>query len=191
MKTFKIFAAASLTLMLLSMSVCAQQADQQEMMKKWQEYMTPGQVHQDFAKMAGDWKAAVTMFDPSGQQMQSEATANFEMILGGRYMKSTFKGNMMGMPFEGMGLDGYDNATKEYLSTWVDNMSTGIMFMKGVWDDATKSVIYTGTSTDPMTGKPQPIKSINKVVDDKHVINTMFNVVNGQDVKMMEITYSR
>ena len=26
---------------------------------------------------------------------------------------------MMGMPFEGMGLDGYDNASKEYISIWI------------------------------------------------------------------------
>jgi len=39
----------------------------------------------------------------------------------------------MGMPFEGMGLDGYDNASKEYISIWIDNMGTGIMYMKGKW----------------------------------------------------------
>ncbi len=33
----------------------------------------------------------------------------------------------MGMPFEGMGIDGYDNLAKQYVSTWVDNMGTGIM----------------------------------------------------------------
>src|SRR4030042_2280408 len=90
----------------------AQEGNEQEMMKKWQEYMTPGPVHQQFTKMAGNWKATVTTY-MGGQESKSDATAFFEMILGGRYMKSTFKGNMMGMPFEGMGLDAYDNATKE------------------------------------------------------------------------------
>jgi Protein of unknown function (DUF1579) len=179
----------------LFLSVCsstfAQGADQQEMMKKWQEYMTPGPVHQGFAKMSGNWKASVTVFDPSGQSMQSDATAMFEMILGGRYMKSSFKGTMMGMPFEGMGLDAYDNATKEYISTWVDNMGTGLMYMKGKWDDATKSIIYTGTMVDPMSGKDQLSKSISKQIDENHVVMTMFNIVDGKDVKSMEIAYSR
>jgi hypothetical protein len=166
-------------------------AQQEEMMKKWQEYMTPGDVHQTFAKLTGDWKATVTMYDPSGQEMSSEAVTTFEMILGGRYLKSTFKGNMMGMPYEGTGLDAYDNAAKEYLSTWVDNMGTGIMFMKGKWDDTEKAIVYLGTSTDPMTGKEQPVKSISKTIDDNHFVQTMFNVMDGKDIKAMEISYSR
>jgi len=181
----------SIILLFICSSTFAQGADQQEMMKKWQEYMTPGTVHQGFAKMAGNWKATVTMFDPSGQQMQSEGTVVYETILGGRYLKSSFKGTMMGMPFEGMGVDAYDNATKEYISTWVDNMGTGLMYLKGKWDDASKSIIYTGTMVDPMSGKDQPSKTISKMVDDNHVVQTMFNIVNGQEVKSMEIAYSR
>jgi len=181
----------SLLLVIFVLTCSTNFAQQEDMMKKWQEYMTPGEVHQGFAKMAGDWKATVKMFGPSGEEMSSEATANLEMILGGRFMKSSFKGTAMGMPFEGMGLDGYNNITKEYWSTWVDNTGTGIMLMIGKWDEATKSVIYVGSATDPMTGKEQPTKSIFKMIDDNHTVSTMFNIINGQDVKMMEIAYSR
>ena len=102
--------------LLIFSSAFAQQGDQAEMMKKWQEYMTPGPAQQSLAKMAGAWKAEVTIFDSSGKEMKSDGTADYEMILGGRYLKSNFKGTMMGMPMEGMGLDAYDNATKEYIS---------------------------------------------------------------------------
>lgn len=34
------------------------------------------------------------------------------MIFGGRYQLSNYKGNFMGMPFEGMSIMGYDNAKK-------------------------------------------------------------------------------
>ncbi|MFB3904806.1 MAG: DUF1579 family protein [Acidobacteriota bacterium] len=37
----------------------------------------------------------------------------------------------MGMPFEGLGLWAYDNIKKEYVSTWADSMSTGIMVSRG------------------------------------------------------------
>jgi hypothetical protein len=56
---------------------------------------------------------------------EKHATCTNTMILGGRYQQSMIKGNMMGMPFEGMGLLGYDNAQKLFYSTWVDNMGTG------------------------------------------------------------------
>jgi len=169
----------------------AQQGDQAEMMKKWQEYMTPGPVHQSFAKMTGNWNAVVTMYDPSGKESKSNATVNYEMILGGRYMKSTIKGMMMGMPMEGMGLDAYDNATKEFISIWIDNFGTGVMNMKGKMDEATKTIVYTGTEVDPMTGKDQMTKTIMKNIDDNHASMEMYMIDGGKEIKNMQIDYTR
>ncbi len=172
-------------------SVFAQQGDQAEMMKKWQEYMTPGPIHQSFAKMTGNWNAVVTMYSPSGNESKSDGTANYEMILGGRYLKSTFKGNMMGMPMEGMGLDGYDNAAKEYNSVWIDNFGTGILFLKGKMDEATKTIVYTGTMVDPTTGKNQVTKTTMRCIDDDHTVMEMFMVEGGKEIKNMHVEYSR
>lgn len=191
MKLRIITTALVMMILFIFSSTFAQEGDQAAMMKKWQEYMTPGPVHQSFAKMAGEWKADVTIFDPSGKEMKSDGTANYEMILGGRYLKSSFKGSMMGMPMEGMGLDAYDNATKEYISVWIDNFGTGVMHMKGKWDDATKTVVYQGSSVDPMTGKNQPMKITIKTIDDKHFQMLMFNIDGEKEIKTMQINYSR
>lgn len=178
-------------LILFSFSaVYSQQGDQAEMMKKWQEYMTPTTAHQAFAKMTGNWNAAVTMY-MGGQETKSDGTGTYEMMLGGRYLKSTFKSTMMGMPFEGFGLDGYDNATKEYLSIWADNFGTGIMYLKGKMDDKTKTITYTGTEVDPMSGKDIPVKTVTKIIDDDHTVMEMYTIDNGKEVKNMQIEYSR
>jgi len=168
----------------------AQQGDQAEMMKKWQEYMTPGPVHQQFAKMAGNWKATVTNF-MDGQEAKSEATAKYEMILGGRYLKSYITGNMMGMPFEGVGLDAFDNATKEYISVWIDNFGTGVLNLKGKMDDKTGDIVYTGTMVDPMTGKDQTTKTVMKQIDNDHQQMVMYMIDGGKEVKNMQIDYAR
>ncbi len=168
----------------------AQQGDQAEMMKKWQEYMTPGAVHQQFAKMAGEWKAIVTNF-MDGQEAKSEANAKFEMILGGRYLKSYITGNMMGMPFEGVGLDAFDNATKEYISVWIDNFGTGVLNLKGKMDDKTGDIVYTGTMVDPMTGKDQATKTVMKQIDNDHQQMVMYMIDGGKEVKNMQIDYTR
>src|SRR3989339_1734802 len=176
-KTF--FGSMVLVVILFSSSVnFAQQGDQAEMMKKWQEYMTPGPVHQQFAKMAGNWKATVTQY-MGGQESKSEGTATYEMALGGRYLHSSFKGNMMGMPFEGMQIDAYDNGTKEYISLWVDNMGTGVMVMKGKMDDATKSVTYWGSMYDPSVGKDIKVKTVMKEKDENNCTFEMYTVDSG------------
>ena len=168
----------------------AQQGDQAEMMKKWQEYMTPGAVHQQFAKMAGDWKAVVTNF-MDGQEAKSDANAKYEMILGGRYLKSYITGNMMGMPFEGVGLDAFDNATKEYISVWIDNFGTGVLNLKGKMEDKTGDIVYTGTMVDPMTGKEQATKTVMKQIDNDHQQMVMYMIDGGKEVKNMQIDYKR
>jgi len=172
--------------------IIAQQGDQQNAMKKWMEYMTPGTSHQALAKMVGNWKAIVTMYDAqSGEQNKTEGTATYEMVLGGRYLKSIFKGTMMGMPFEGMGLDGYDNASKEYISIWIDNMGTGIMYMKGKWDEDSKTVVYWGNVVNPISGKEEKSKTVFKKTDDDHMLMTSYMFAGEKEVKQLEIEYSR
>ena len=192
MKLKTLFSTMMLAVIFFSTSAnFAQQGDQAEMMKKWQEYMTPGPIHQSFAKMTGNWNAVVTMFDPSGKESKSDGTANFEMILGGRYMKSTYKGSMMGMPMEGMGLDAYDNAAKEYNSIWIDNFGTGIMHLKGKMDEKTGEIIFVGTMVDPMTGKDATTKNVVKQIDNDHQRMVMYMVDGGKEIKNMQIDYTR
>lgn len=188
-KTF--FGSMVLAVILFSTSVSfAQQGDQAEMMKKWQEYMTPGPVHQQFAKMAGNWKATVTQY-MDGQESKSEGTATYEMTLGGRYLHGSFKGNMMGMPFEGMSLDAYDNGTKEYISLWVDNFGTGVMVMKGKLDEKTKEVNYWGSMYDPSVGKDQKMKTVINNIDNDHQQMLMYMIQDGKEIKNMQIDYTR
>jgi len=106
--------------------------DSATMMKKMQEYGTPGEMHKMLAAATGTWDAEVTSWmDPAKPPTKSKATSVNKMIMNGLYQQSTFKGDMMGMPFEGMSMVGYDNTRKVFTSTWVDNMSSGIMYLEG------------------------------------------------------------
>lgn len=116
------------------------------------------------------------------------------MIFGGRYQSTTHKGNMMGMPFEGMSITGYDNATKKFVSTWVDSWSTGIMNMSGDWNAGTKTLTMTGTMPDICRpGKMCSLKEVITVVDDNTQKMEMYGPDNktGKEFKMMEINMSR
>src|SRR5579859_6512689 len=95
-------------------------------MKTMMAAAAPGEPQKMLAKSAGTWTATVTMWMQPGTPPQvSTAQATNEMILGGRYLRSTNTGKFMGMPFEGLGLTGYDNVRKLYVNSWVDNMGTG------------------------------------------------------------------
>ena len=161
-------------------------------MKAWMAYMTPSDVHKMMAKSDGEWNEDITMWmAPGAPPTKSTATAVNRMIMGGRYQESKHTGNFMGMPFEGYSLLGYDNAKKTFMSTWVDNMGTGIMYMEGKWDDKTKTIHLTGTTIDPSTGKDMKIRETFKLVDDNTQLLEMYCTKDGKEYKNMEIKFTR
>src|SRR5690606_24172695 len=116
-------------------------------------------------------------------------TAVTKMILGGRYQESRHSGNVMGQPFEGVSIMGYDNASKKIVSTWYDNMGTGIMYVSGDYNPNSDTVELRGEMTDPMTGKKKPYRETFRVVDNdtRHIV--MYDVdEKGSEYKSMEIT---
>ena len=121
-----------------------------------------------------------------------KGTAEVKPVLDGRFVHEDFSGEFQGMPFRGVGVTGYDNVRKHYLSTWMDNFGTSIMTMTGSYDDATKTYTYTGQYPDPMTGKDKAMRIVMKVVDDnKHVSEFFDPAPDGKWTKTMELTYTR
>ena len=188
-KSFLIF-----LLLLSSMTfIDAQQEDAQaEGMKVWTEYMTPGPMHEMLAKSVGDWKTISKFWmDPSGEPMATEGTGKTEMILGGRYQKSTHKSMMMGMPTEGIFIMGFDNATEEFTAVWIDNIGTGTAVAKGRYDESTNSITLNGTMVDPMSKQDMNFREVYKFLDNDHHLLEMYLVHNGQESKSMEIEFVR
>jgi len=163
--------------------------------KNWGAYMTPTDMHKMMASWNGKWNAAVSSWQsPESAPEISKAINTNSMLLGGRYQQGIHTGNMMGQPFEGRSMLAYDNAKKIFTTTWIDNMGTGLMILHGPWDEATKSITFTGKSVDPAAGngKEVDMKQMFKVVDDKNHLMEMYGKgPDGKEFKMMEIKYSR
>jgi hypothetical protein len=167
--------------------------DSAAMQKAWETYMTPGETHAMIAKDNGTWTADMTMWmSPDAPPMKSTGTTTNKMIMGGRYQQSSFKGTFMGQPFEGQSTLAYDNAKKAYVTTWIDNMGTGIMMMEGTYDAANKAINFNGKSTDPLTGKECIMREVYKLVDDNTQTMEMYATYpGGKEYKNMEITFKR
>jgi hypothetical protein len=162
-----------------------------EMMKAWQEYMTPGAMHDLLAKSVGEWKTEISSWmDPNMPPTLTEGKSVCESMLGGRYFHSKEIADFMGMPFEGSAITGYDNATKKFFSYWVDNMSTGGMVLEGSYDEATKTFTYAGSGMS-FTGEYK-VREIIQYINDDESMFTMYMEESGKpEMKMMEIKYTR
>lgn len=164
-------------------------------MKNWMEYMTPGPMQQMLAASDGNWVGETSMWmSPDAPPEKTTLTATHEMILGGRYQVVTHKGTMMGMPFEGVSTTAYDNARKKFINTWIDNTGTGVMYLEGTWDEATKSITYTGkmVAADMGDGTELGVKQVFKFVDETHQEFVMYMVEeDGKETKTMEVKYTK
>ena len=169
----------------------APEADMAAMMKA----MTPGDQHKQLSRMAGDWTFTNKMWmAPDAPPAESNGTMHAEMILGGRYVQSVWKGNMMGQPFEGRGTDGYDNLSQKHVSSWVDNMGTGIMYSTGTCDASGKVCTSTTAADmmDPMTGQMTSTRMVVTWKDDKNFGMEMYmKPAGGAETKSMEMTVTK
>ncbi len=164
-------------------------AEMEAMMKA----ASPGEPQKKLARLAGDWTFTNTMWmDPSQPPVKSNGTMHGVVLMGGRYVEHTWKGDMMGMPFEGRGTEAYDNVGKQYVNSWVDNMGTGIVYATGTCDEGVKVCTYSSEMWDPMSSKKITTRSVITWLDDNNFKNEMYAPgPDGKEAKMMEIAAKR
>jgi hypothetical protein len=167
--------------------------EQQAAMEAWQKSMTPGPAHKDFADLVGKWKmTSRSWMAPGAPPDVSIGTTEFTLILGGRFVRQDAKATMMGLPFDGIGLTGYDNTAKQYQAIWIDSMGTGMTYFTGQADASGKVVTYHGTMFDPATGKPTKLRSVATILSkDRSMFEMYTPLPDGTEFKMMEIVYER
>ena len=156
--------------------------------------------HKLLAELDGTWSYTVKMWmDPSAAPQESKGTSVTKPMMGGRYFITDVTGHMK-MPgadgkmkdftFKGMAMDGYDNVKKKFVSTWGDNMGTGILMAEGDYDPATKSFTYT-SEMEMMPGMKTKVRQVIKMTDKDHHQMEWYEDHGGQEVKTMEINYTR
>jgi hypothetical protein len=99
-------------------------------------------------------------------------------------------GKMMTMDFKGRSTEGYDNAKKKFVSSWIDNMGTGIMASEGTYDASTKTFTFHA-NYEMAPGVQSKIRETLKMTDKDHHTMEWFEQRGGQEVKTMEIAYTR
>ncbi|MCU0342830.1 MAG: DUF1579 domain-containing protein [Ignavibacterium sp.] len=182
------------SLILVSLSsflAIAQDVNQEEMMKQWQSYMTPGPEHKMLMDMVGEWEGDITMWmDPSQPPQKTTGTTKYESLMDGRYVVGHYSGMMMGMPFNGMDITGYDNALKAFQNVWIDNMGTGMMITEGFIDKDANTITYKGKMVMP-DGSKADVKNVVTILDKDHSTFEMFVDMGSGETKSMEIKYKR
>lgn len=163
------------------------------MMEAWEKAATPGPNHELMASFAGKWAFTTKYWmAPEAPPQESKGTMTSEMVLGGRFVVDTVHGEMMGQPFEGIGISGFDNVKGRFVSVWADTMGTGIMTAEGDFDPQTKTMTMIGIYTDPLTGGSKQTRMVTHLESEKRHVMEFFEAgPDGAEQRTMEMVYTR
>jgi len=164
--------------------------DDAKMMAEMMRLGTPGKQHAELAKGVGSWSAHTSFtMDPSQPPVEGPAKMTTETVLGGRYTASEFRMEFMGQPYQGISYMGYDIAHEQFISIWMDSMSTKITHLTGNLDDH-GNLVMTGISTTPMGDNP--MKIVTSFDDDNHMTDKFYDQLpDGSWNQSGTITYTR
>jgi hypothetical protein len=142
--------------------------------------MEPSPEHAMVMQMAGTWDVLV-----DSQGFKSRAVQVMKPV-GGFWVAGTWEGDMMGAPFQGHMISGYDPTLKVFTGVWVDSLSPALFHSAGTWDAATKTM--HATIRGEMAGQEMMMKEVTTHSDDDHYTTTM--TMTGPDgVEMTVMTF--
>lgn len=164
-------------------------------LQKMMAASTIGEMQKLLASGKGEWAGKSTMWMfPGAPAITSDNTSTVTSLMDGRYTKVEVKGEIPGMgPFHGIGVYGYDNVSKQFVSSWIDNHSTGIMQGTGELSKDKKTLTWDYSCSCPLTGKPQKMREVETYIDENNHRLEMWGTdpKSGKEFKMMQIDMTR
>lgn len=148
---------------------------------------------QDVLKMdVGDWDAVIEFVMAPGTPPQTgKGVETNRMGCGGMCLITDFKGEAMGMPFEGHGVMAWDAVKKKYAGVWTDSMSMGPGHMEATYEASAKK--WSGMMEAPdMSGQVVKTRNATEWKDnDNRVMTAWATGPDGKEMQVMKITYKR
>jgi hypothetical protein len=135
--------------------------------------------------------AKVESFMPGAAEPMVSKGTETNAMMGGLWLITEFKADMMGQPFQGHGVSGWDPAKKKYVGTWVDTMSAGLGLSESTYDAASKTMTGTFEGPDPSGKVTKVSSSVVWKGPDTRVFTMSAPGPDGKDATMMRITYTR
>jgi len=172
----------------------AMSAEEMAHMQEYMELMQPGEAHERLNYYVGTWDTVtkIWMGGPAAEPMTSTGTSTFKSVLGGNWIMEEHSGSMMGMPYQGVGMLGYDNYKKLHVGTWFSNMGTEMLQMAGARNPDSGVVTMYGSMDEPQLGvHGRTVKYVTAPTDADHFSFTIIDLHAGDDYKVIEIGYTR
>jgi len=153
---------------------------------------TASPEHKLLEKYAGTWDAEVTVPDPAGgAATKTPAKSVVRVTCGGLWLVSDFEGSMMGGPFVGHEVFGFDPIAKRYVLTWVDSTSASPFSGEFTFDAKTRTLDGTMKGKTPTGGEMVWHQTDVWKSDDERAWTMLMKGPDGKESPVVQISYKR
>jgi hypothetical protein len=156
---------------------------------------TPGEGQARLMKDVGTWVGKSTFWMAPGMDpVVGEVTAEYAPVMDGRYVRCEMSGECPAMgPFQGLALFGFDNVSKKFVASMIDNHSTGIMQGEGELSKDGKTLNWEYVANCPRVQKPVTLRQVETATSPTTKTLEMFaeDPKSGDEFKMMSIEFTK
>lgn len=141
----------------------------------------PGPQHAILARMEGDWKAVMQGTMPGEEPMMSEGRMHVSALFDGKFMGQEYRGELMGMEFDGLGVYGYSTMTSKFQYCWFDSFGTHLYYAEGEAGDDGDSLVFHGQEPNPQGGGMVDFRDDFKwASDDEYTMTRTYKTADGE-----------
>ncbi len=148
------------------------------------------EAHTPLQALSGTWNVDCSGVFPGMDEIRWNLQQDDQLACGGLWLHSRTHGPFMGAEFEGHGLLGFDAVKQEYVSYWVDSMSTSLMALSGHYDQEARRFSLRG-KTESMMGTASTTEETTLNGEDRKVMVMRSILESGEDAGTMRLEYQR
>ena len=158
------------------------------------KYTVPGPAHRELEAFAGSWTARTRAWhSPDSRPLEFTGSAEYRMILGGRFLQLESRSRVEGAESHGLGIYGYDVFKEKYSMYFIHDGDTQALTGLGDRDSTSGAIAFAVAMDMPVTGeRAKPFRAVlRRVSPTRHVFEMFERYLDDREWKVLEITYDR